>query len=165
MLCRTIFRFIFFVPRVGALKVALYLVSFAIRDGEMTPCYFPSRVESWLFRCNVTVFQASGGSITSPFSGSIYSPSLLFLDQRKSELNSGQSRGIPCAIILSTHLNNVKKNTLMCQASLLDISVWAAVILSGMNMSTTHDLCFPHVLIKNLTLNMISENISTWSSH
>lgn len=109
MLCRTIFRFILFVPCVGALKVALYLVSFAIRDGEMTPCYFPSRVESWLFRCNVTVFQASGGSITSPFSGSIYSPSLLFLDQRKSELNSGQSRGIPCAIILSTHLNNVKK--------------------------------------------------------
>lgn len=143
MLCRTIFRFILFVPRVGALKVELYLVSFAIRDGEMTPCYFPSRVESWLLRWNVTVFQASGGSITSPFSGSIYSPSLLFLDQRKSELNSGQSRGIPCAIILSTHLNNVKKNTLMFQASLLDISVWAAV----MNMSTTHDLCFTLFLL------------------
>lgn len=64
----------------------------------MTPCYFPAVVESWGFRWNVTVFKARGSSIASQFSGSIYSLHLPFLDRRKLELNSGQSRGIPCAI-------------------------------------------------------------------
>lgn len=88
----------------------LYIFCGAVRDREMTSWYFPARVERRGFRWNVTMFKARGTSITFQFSGSVYSPSLFLLDQRKSELDNSEESLLPLAC---SSIKAISNNTLM----------------------------------------------------